>query len=485
MDEQAYLQPDFDPAALTMPRLRSILVAHNVNYPSSAKKGQLVDLFNEHVLPQARKIRSANARVKRTSRGIVDVPSSQDTVDGEDEDEEEEVEVPAPAIRSSRRSTRARTDEAEDVAPRSRSARHSTAPPPDETPRRAPSSKHARVPVDVQDEPEAKRPASRKSRPSATPVVKNGTARDDESPFSTDNVFQSGGSPPAATKSRDTERRRTTMTTNRDAERRRSRDTRRRTDEVRPAREQTDGAVVPTRRTFDMRTTTTRLKREEEEEEEDIPPSEEFTPEEQQDLSSGALVPARPQKIRRPATSTARTAPLAITLALLLGLATVWRQEKLEVGYCGVGRPGGTATVLAGAHIPDWAAFLRPQCEPCPPHAYCGEKLDTVCEADFVLTAHPLALAGLAPLPPSCEPDSAKARKVGAVKERAVEVLRQRNAAFECGEVGRAEVGEGELKREVGGKRRKGMSHEEFEDLWASALGEIRGVEEVVGGGDG
>ncbi|KAI6883312.1 hypothetical protein KC355_g21917, partial [Hortaea werneckii] len=34
-------------------------------------------------------------------------------------------------------------------------------------------------------------------------------------------------------------------------------------------------------------------------------------------------------------------------------------------------------------------------------------------------------------------------------------------------------------------RRRKGMSNEEFEDLWASALGEIQNVEEVVSGTDG
>ena len=151
MDEQAYLEPDFDPSSLTMPRLRSILVAHNVNYPSSAKKGQLVELFNENVRPQARQIRSANARVKRTSRGIENVPSSQSTVDDEEEDE---PAPPSVASRTSRRSTRASTAEVlDDVTLTPRRSRYSTAPPEAATPRRA-SSKHARPVVQEEDEVE-------------------------------------------------------------------------------------------------------------------------------------------------------------------------------------------------------------------------------------------------------------------------------------------------------------------------------------------
>lgn len=479
MDEQAYLEPDFDPASLTMPRLRSILVAHNVNYPSSAKKGELVKLFNDNVLPQARKIRSANARVKRTSRGIEDVPSSQGTADEDEEEADLKRLAPPPtSVRSSRRSTRARTEEAEEVTPMPRKTRHGTAPP-EATPKRA-SSKHARTPVveEEEPEPEAKRSASRKSRASVvTPAVKDGRKRDDTSPFSNDNVFQSGGSPPAG-RTLEPERRRTTMHASRDTEARRSRDLRRRTEEVKPIRQQMDGAVVPTRRTFDM--PISRVKQQEE-----VEPSEEFTPEEQQELvqaqQSGELVPTRP-KARRPASSAARTAPMAVTIAMLLGLATVWRQEKVEVGYCGVGRP---TTELAGVHIPDWAEFIRPQCEPCPAHAFCGDKLETHCDQDFVQTPHPLSFGGLVPLAPSCEPDSMKAKRVKAVKERAVEQLREQNAKYECGEEAKAEIKEITLKQAISTRRRKGMSNEEFEDLWSSALGEIQGADEVVSGTDG
>lgn len=482
MDEQEYLAPGFDASTLTMPRLRSILVAHNVNYPSSAKKSQLVDLVNEHVLSQARSIRSANARVKRTSRGIEDVPSSQSSVAGNDE---EDATTPAPqSTRSMRRSTRARTEEPQEVVPTPRRTRHSTAPPED-TPRRV-SVKHQRSLADVQEsEPEAKRPTSKRGRPSTavTPAVAR-QAEKDESPFSNDNVFQSGGStpPPRTSISRDADRRRTTMNTTRsEAERRRSRERRRVSENVRPvSREQLDGVVVPTRRTFEM--PITRMKKEEPV----VNPTEEFTPEESQELiraeQSGELIPT-PRRTARAPGSAAKVGPFAVLAVLLGGVATWWRQEKLAVGYCGVGRP--STDLIQGVQVPEWAEFIRPQCEPCPAHAYCGEQLEAVCEQGFVLTPHPLSFGGVVPLAPSCEPDSAKARKVNAVKERAVEELRQQNAKFECGEASKPEIKETELKSIVSARKRKSMSNEEFEDLWAAAIPEIQKTEEIISGSDG
>ena len=473
MDDQAYLEPDFDPSSLTVPKLRSILVQHNVNYPSSAKKTQLVDLFNENVLPQARKIRSANARVKRTSRGIVDVPPSQSTTNG-DEEEEEEVR-PAPrstSRRSGGRTSRARTEEAQEVQPTPRASRHSTAPP-EATPRQA-SSKHARV-VDKavpEEEPQPKRPASGKSRLSAaTPIVKQDPA-EDGSPFSNENFFQSGSSPPAPT-----DRRRSAQSAAKEVERRKSREVRRRTDDVKPARQQMDGAVVPTRKTLQMPAPATKRQ--------EFEPSEEFTPEEQLELvkaqEANELVPARP-RTKRPASNTARIGVGSVVTALLTGMAALWSQEKFNVGYCGVGQP---STEIAGVQIPESLDLIRPQCEPCPPHAICTDNLHTSCEPGFVLIRHPLSLGGVLPVPPSCEPDSAKARKIEAVKGRAIEELREQNAKYECGQANSPEVKETKLKEMISSQRRKGMSNEEFEDLWEWASQEVVKADEVSTGTDG
>jgi hypothetical protein len=467
MDDQAYLDPNFDPSTFTVPQLRSVLVAHSVNYPSSAKKKELIDLFNENVVPQAKKLRAASARVKRTSRGITDVPSQ-----NADYEEDELPPPPSTSRKSGGRTTRARTEEAQEVIPTTRSTRHSTAPP-EATPRRPPS-KHARTveEEDVIQEPEPKRPASRKSRPSAvTPIVK--AEDEDTSNFSSENVFQTGSSP-----IEQTDRRRTTSARH-DADRRRSKEVRRRTEEVKPVKQQMDGAVVPTRKTFEMPVSA--LKKQE------VEPSEEFTPEETEELvraqQAGELVPVQP-RARRNTSKTARNGVSAVMLAILTGVAALWGQEKFQVGYCGVGQP---SREIAGVELPEWADVLRPECEICPPHAICNDRLATTCEPGFVLTQHPLSLNGLLPIPPTCEPDSARTKRVNNAKQSVVEVLRKANANYECGDAASPEVREEDLKTAFKTRARsaKKMSNEEFEDLWNSAIGEVRAADEISVGVDG
>lgn len=467
MEDQAYLEPDFDPSSLTVPKLRSLLVQHSVNYPSSAKKGDLVDLFNEHIAPQAKKIKQASLRVKRTSRGIENIPASQTT----DYEDDELPPPPSTGRRSTGRGARARTEEAQEVPPTtSRSSRHSTAPP-EATPRRA-SSKHARTVEAVQEEPEPKRPASRRSRQSAsTPGIKS-EPDDEGSPFSSENVFQSGSSPPAPS----TERKRMTMSSAKELERRKSDKIRRQTSDGRSVKQQTDGAVVPTRRTFEMPVSV--LKKE------PVEPSEEFTPEEAQDLAlarqSGELVPVRPRG--RGSAAAAKNGFSAVFVALLAASAYLWGDEKFKVGYCGHGEP---SREIAGVEIPDWADQYRPSCASCPPHAICYDRLQTECEPGFVLTHNPLSLNGIIPIPPTCEPDTAMTKKVNAVKERVVEELREQNAKYECGDAPSPEVKETKLKKEISSKRKRGMSNQEFEELWDAAIGEVRMADEISQGSDG
>lgn len=484
-DEYAYLQPDFDPSGLTVPRLRSILVAHNVSYPSSAKKSDLVNLFNESVVPQARKLLNTQSRTKRSARGIVDVPSSQSTVADDDEEMDDEITVAAtPARRSTRRSTRPESDDIVEPTPRTR---RSVAPP--STVKR-PSSKHARVEdTEPSDGYEVRRTASKRTRPSvaAPPVVIEPQEpvyyQGPESPFTRDNPFQSASSPPSADRSKSGERRRTTLSNTADRERRKSREPRRRTADYRTVK-QDDGIVVPSRSTFDM--PVTRVKAEPDYID-DTFAGEEFAPEEQVDLvkaqERGQMAVARRPRRTQQKSGVAKAAPWTVLLAMLGGVATVWRQEKLQVGYCGVGEP---STSFGGVDIPEWASALQPQCEPCPQHAYCYADLKTVCEPDFILTPHPLSAGGLVPLPPTCEPDSEKVRKIKAVADFAVNSeLRTRNAQYECGEASTPDISEPELKKTLSAKRSRRMTDEEFDDLWGSAIGEIAGREEVSSNIDG
>ena len=489
MDDGDYLQPGFEPSSLTVPRLRSILVAHAIPYPSGAKKPQLVEIFADNVLPQAAKIRAQRARAKRSSLGIVDAQSSIESSTQDSTNKEDLMPPPpTPRTRSVRKpSAKVRAaDESESDVSKS---------PTKKTPR--PSTKHARASdTETGTDLDGVRKNFRKSRKSEavpTPVPAPRVKREDddgagvsrrESAFTFDNPFQSGSSPSSEGRSVSGTRK----TLGPSSIKRKSSSTRRRTDGPKVE----DGIHPPTSATFEI--PVSELNKDVDEN--GIEASEEFTLEAQLELAqdeaaNGALV-RRPKRDR--SGGVGKAGPIWVLLLTLLGgYATWYRQEKIAVGYCGVGRDA-TQIIPAGVQVPDWVKSLaEPQCELCPQHAYCTEHLATHCEADFVLKPHPLALGGLVPLTPTCEPDGEKVRRVKAVADRAVEELRERRAKWECGdlvdEAGApqvaVEIDADELKKEVSRKRRKGMGEAEFEELWAGAIGEIEGREEVVSAADG
>jgi hypothetical protein len=491
-----YLEPGFEPASLTVPRLRSIFVTHDISYPANAKKAQLLQIFEDEVKPKARKILSARARARRTSRGITDAESQDSTVT--EESVEEEAMPPPPTPRTSRRkpSTRLRSEEVE-LEPelprtRTRSPTKKLAP---AKPRQTRTSD-----TDTSADPDAEQRTVRRVRKSEAPVAvvpvhkikledsddAPAVSKRRESAFTYDNPFQSGSSPLSESRSTSGERRRKSVGT--------AISTRKSTSST---RRKTDGPVPSTSAAFQI--PVSELESLKHVDENGVEASEEFTPEEQLEISQelavkgvDALGPRRvkPQQQR----GVNKSGPIWLAIITLLGgYATWYRQEKVAVGYCGIGRDA-VQVLPANVEVPDWLQVLaEPQCEPCPQHAYCSENLKTVCEADFLLKPHPLSLGGIIPIPPTCEPDGEKVRKVKAVADKAVEELRERRAKFECGdlttEAGLAKptlkIDAEELKTEVSKKRSKKMGKAEFEDLWAGAIGEIVGREEVTTTADG
>lgn len=71
MEPQEYLQPDFDPAKVTVPTLRSILLDQNVKYPSSAKKADLVELFDQEIKPKREVLLSKYVSPIASTEGII------------------------------------------------------------------------------------------------------------------------------------------------------------------------------------------------------------------------------------------------------------------------------------------------------------------------------------------------------------------------------------------------------------------------------
>ncbi|KDN65849.1 hypothetical protein CSUB01_01863 [Colletotrichum sublineola] len=494
MDDYEYLQPGFDPKSLTVPRLRSILVAHEVHYPATAKKPQLIQLFEDEVVPQAKKILAKQTRAKRSSKGIVDAGSSQDTDSFDDYD----LAPPPPRVTRSKspRKALARLKSIEHeqevppfMSPTKRKVRATSRQLPEPEPESQP---YVEQRTETHDEPEPPVSIRKHATTPKMPKIKQEESEEDffnrrESEyFSSENPFQSG-SPAAQLVVSPMGRRKTTGT---EVARRRQDDSgRRRTDghhaEDRPRSSRKSHAFeVPVSEL--LRDETPSIQSHE------VEAGEEFTPDAQfemeQEMAASGERALAPRRTEPPRQKRSLTKPLWALAVSLLGAYGAWyRQEKIAVGYCGLGRPA-TQIVPADAPVPDWAVQLaEPQCEPCPRHAYCYEDFSVRCEPDFILKPHPLSLGGLVPLPPTCEPDGEKVRRVKAVADKAVEELRERRAQFECGgssadasqSTQTPSIDEEELKAAISVKRSKKMNKQEFDDLWVAAIGDVKGREEV------
>jgi len=410
---------------------------------------------------------------------------------------------PTPRARSSRKtSSRYKSEESESDAPATRS-------PTKRTPR-ASSSKHARASESETTDADGARKSVRRTRKSEAPTPvpvpapapkmkieefdeRPSTSRR-ESAFTYDNPFQSGSSPPSGLSSGE-KKRKSLGATSTKTPRKSTSGTRRRTDG--PQADADEGIHPPTSSTFEIPVST--LNGLKDVDENGVEASEEFTPEEQLEMARdravnglSAVGSLRPKRQQRRGFSL--KGPLWVAALTLFGGYSAWyRQEKVAVGYCGVGREA-TPVIPSGVQVPEWVRiFAEPECELCPQHAYCSENMETHCEADFVLKQHPLSLGGIVPLAPTCEPDGEKARKVKLVAGKVVEELRERRAKWECGDLTNeaglpeptVEIDAQDLKKDMMTKRKKGISEADFEEIWAAAIGDVQAMDEVTSVTDG
>ncbi|PHH50918.1 hypothetical protein CFIMG_004408RAa [Ceratocystis fimbriata CBS 114723] len=521
-----YLQPDFDPRSVTMPRLRSIMVTHNIQYPSTAKKQDLVNLFNQEVAPMARKLLKQRARVKRMSSGII---NAGDILDPEDD---EDNIVPRPPSRSrSRRSA----SPIKPVSPRKSSSRLHTESVEPEYVAEPASTRTVRTTrrsasrgLSMDPEPIHATPSARRSRASMTPqvIVQEPTQPDDddipdmlseaeneESVFTDDNPFQR--SPPRAKTPGSTRRKSAGPGT---AKRKSAGASSERGSPMGVtlssimAQQQQQQSLLPKARSpsaelgripspapsTQRNLSPSPVPRRSPspgpfpEYQHDIDAGEEFTPEALQQLEADIAASGQSATASYKATDPSRkfdfATPLWVLLFTIFAAYGVWyRQEKIAVGYCGLGREP-TQIIPVDVPVPDWIVpFIEPQCEPCPSHAYCYEDFVVRCEADFIMKPHPLSLGGLIPIPPTCQPDGEKAVRVKAVADKVIEELRTRRAEHECGGIlnedgekqGSLEIKEQALKEIISRQRRKKLAQQEFDDLWDAAIGEVKTRDEV------
>jgi hypothetical protein len=150
-DDLEYLEPNFDPTTLRVADLRRILLFHDIDFPSSAKKGQLVNLFLDNIPQKAKGILQKKSRVKPSSKGIIKVEK--------DENGEIQPLIYLPEVGVANDSVANRQEEEQRTSPRKRRstatlAAAAVAKTPTKSPRKS-SVKPIRVlPTPSDDEPE-------------------------------------------------------------------------------------------------------------------------------------------------------------------------------------------------------------------------------------------------------------------------------------------------------------------------------------------
>ncbi|SPO19851.1 related to SRC1 - involved in sister chromatid segregation [Ustilago trichophora] len=111
VERDDYMREGFDPNSLTMPQLRSILVEHGIPFSSAARKGDLVDHFNESVLPKTASLRKKESTIVASSSGIIDMrdevtPEQTPAKRKPGRTRKSEAVTPAPAVTSTTRTPR-------------------------------------------------------------------------------------------------------------------------------------------------------------------------------------------------------------------------------------------------------------------------------------------------------------------------------------------------------------------------------------------
>ncbi|KAK4048744.1 inner nuclear membrane protein enriched at telomere/subtelomere region [Microbotryomycetes sp. JL221] len=67
-----HLLASFDPSKALVSQLRNILLSHDVPYTATAKKSELVALYEKHIRPRAPRLLAELAQVRASTQGILD-----------------------------------------------------------------------------------------------------------------------------------------------------------------------------------------------------------------------------------------------------------------------------------------------------------------------------------------------------------------------------------------------------------------------------
>ncbi|GMM45664.1 Src1 protein [Pichia kluyveri] len=123
-----------------------------------------------------------------------------------------------------------------------------------------------------------------------------------------------------------------------------------------------------------------------------------------------------------------------LTVLLLSFIFLIYRQERIQVGFCGHERetPPNLLKNLLNLHL---------KCINCPPHAICSENSKIECLPDYTLTKGFFYVSSLIPTYATCKLDSTKIKRINKIVKSVADYLSERNGTYKCGEGSDEEVG--------------------------------------------
>ncbi|EMR08260.1 hypothetical protein PNEG_03427 [Pneumocystis murina B123] len=167
-------------------------------------------------------------------------------------------------------------------------------------------------------------------------------------------------------------------------------------------------------------------------------------------------------------------------------LGSIWREETIRVGYCGVEikEIPNTYSLIRGKLPRILLNNLFVYCKPCPDHAICYPNFKLVCQKDYILTPNILSFNGLIPIVPSCIPDTEKLRRVHIIINEIIQMLRDKNAKLECGSSkllkGEKEgIYEKDLEKYLWEMKSPDIDDQQFQELLSDAFEDIVTYDEI------
>ncbi|KAF7304852.1 MSC domain-containing protein [Mycena kentingensis (nom. inval.)] len=431
-----YLNDDFDPASLTVTQLLGVFGYHGVTYPTPYSKPRLVSLFNDQIKPRATKLRKERLK---TASSIASDDGITDGVTGEPLSQQ----PPPPVRRSSRRLSRAPTEEPEPQPEPPKRRRSSAQPNLGGTSRKAKATQPALVEESEPEEEEmpARKVVRKKTLQTAGEQSRRVSHNEEDSAWEDNNVFQSGAEsssparPPKPRKSLGTKKNRKSVSAPPEVQPSSSPPRPRQMSPFSPPHSRF-APELPANVAREMRLMAPKLpalpirvKAEEDdmfdngesdyagdgpteelgvlEEEVEV---EEEVDDEAEDYNAVVARKIAEGGVYRSATNTSTAGKISRLILLLLSIASsavVWnyKSESAPIGYCDMNRPTNAALERFRATRMEVDACNQREnrtdcplpfipfiphadaCTPCPPHAKCSQ-FNMTCDTGYLLQPH-------------------------------------------------------------------------------------------------